>query len=794
MSARESDPEDLSELIEATKVVWEKADPLGPDSHLPEEEKLHAIVHYINTLRISPNPEDVETAADMLPQLAQFPSIHSRRCALRLAEHFPQAILAKQYWKHFSDVPFDQTASELYLLLLSRSNNNAEEALETIFGIKENTRSSIPAKCYLHALLCCLRPPNIDVARILYQQFSNNSENSRDVGLHTLLLDVFRRALRYPHIIKTHQPDKIYSIVREIKFPTLLSQRQVDSKKRLILLDRITEIMEWRFNQRLDDETKERVRGDMKFALRWREIIRNENSSDEKPPEVELPEDVPSTSPNSGTTSSTQSEIRETPRPAINATALRRRAAVDDKFISRLASQRRLRQPATPLRANNRSFSTFSRRLHPNTPNETRRPFNYTKRKKRFRRPVINPEIVAEPKNTEYVSSSREDISLDTSWRSPLYTGKERVVTRTGFMDEKNAENIKKFKRLDEEDEKFGSENGSWNSASPQDPHTTRDVEESSFTDNSVQDEFTTSIFWNTDAEEVDTDSTASLPTRKSKKELPPTTSATWDPFTAMYFLSQARSEMEDKENRMPTPIPPKAVLIRLPETADKNNTKESGENVVNYRVAEPPVIKRKPIVIRLLDEPAQPSNVESEPDTSIVKRPTSPASPTPSSSIESVDETTPNAPRSSENGTLRSISTQSSSQRPRVIPTAIEERISSMRERFRSADSETENGSSEGRPCDVLSMSAEDRILLMRGRMDRVISSKSDNFAGNSVARKGEASKNVQQRQARNVAIPIGVSESGPKSLQKANEWTRFKQKGWELIHKAETRSYVGA
>src|SRR5271155_5802177 len=340
MGARESDPEDLSELIEVTKVAWGNADLLGPDSQLPEDEKLHAIVHFLNTLRISPNRKDVETAADMLPQLSQFPSIHSRRCALRLAEHFPHAILAKQYWKHFSDVPFDQTASELYLLLLSRSNNNAEEALETILGIFENTRSSIPAKCYIHALLCCLRPPNIDVARILYQHYSNNSENSRDLGVHTLLLDVFRRALRYPYIIKTHQPDKIYSIIREIKFPTLLSQRQVDSKKRIILLDRITEIMEWRFDQRLDDETRERIRGDMKFVLRWREIIRNENSSDEKPLEVESPKDVPSTSPNSGTKSWTQSEIRETPRPAINAKALHRRAAVDDKFISRLASQR----------------------------------------------------------------------------------------------------------------------------------------------------------------------------------------------------------------------------------------------------------------------------------------------------------------------------------------------------------------------------------------------------------------------------------------------------------------------
>src|SRR5271155_3268832 len=85
ISARESDPQHLSKLIEVAKMVWERADPLGPDSRLPEEEKRHAIVHFLNTLGLSPNREDVVKAADMLPQLSEFPDIHSRRCALRLA-------------------------------------------------------------------------------------------------------------------------------------------------------------------------------------------------------------------------------------------------------------------------------------------------------------------------------------------------------------------------------------------------------------------------------------------------------------------------------------------------------------------------------------------------------------------------------------------------------------------------------------------------------------------------------------------------------------------------------------
>jgi hypothetical protein len=351
MSARESNPEDLSELIEEAKMLWVKADPLGPKSRLPDVEKRHAIVHFLNTLRLSPNREDVEKAANMLPQLAEFPDIQSRRCALRLAGHFPHAILAKQYWNHFSEVPFDQTASELYLFLLSRSDNNAREALETFYGIFNNTQTGIPTKCYIHALLCCLRPPNIDVARILYQKFSNNSEIKRDFGVYALLVDVFRKALRYPHIIKTHRPEEIYSIIREIKFPTLLNQREVDCKQRIDLLNKIMEIVEWRLNQRLDDKTREKVHGDMKFVRRWREIIRNENNS--KKPSVEVESTSSSGDGNSTSPDSTTqlSENRETDEGKLG-----RKSAVDEKYISPLANQRRLRQPTrSPLRANTRA-------------------------------------------------------------------------------------------------------------------------------------------------------------------------------------------------------------------------------------------------------------------------------------------------------------------------------------------------------------------------------------------------------------------------------------------------------
>jgi len=62
---------------------------------------------------------------------------------------------------------------------------------------------------------------------------------------------------------------------------------------------------------------------------------------------------------------------------------------------------------------------------------------------------------------------------------------------------------------------------------------------------------------------------------------------------------------------------------------------------------------------------------------------------------------------------------------------------------------------------------------------------------ADNSVARERNvegAKTDVQQRQG---GIPVGVSDSG-KREHKAIEWTAFKQKGWEVIHKAETRSYV--
>lgn len=278
-NAREFDPEELYPLVSAAKSVWDRADPLGPNSPLSDSEKEHAVVHFLDILRLSRNQEDLQKAADMLPQLAKFPSTLSRRCALRIAEKFPQAILAKQYWKHFSHMPFDQTSSELYLFNLSKSENNADEALQTISDMLEKSPDGIRAKNYVNALLCCVRPPNIDAARSIYQHICKDPKLSEDFGVHKLLLDIFRKALWYPHILKTHPPEKIYSIIREIQFPRLLSRKDIDSDVRMALLNKILEIMEWRSKGSLDDATRQIVAGDLKFARRWRDIINNEDET-----------------------------------------------------------------------------------------------------------------------------------------------------------------------------------------------------------------------------------------------------------------------------------------------------------------------------------------------------------------------------------------------------------------------------------------------------------------------------------------------------------------------------------
>jgi len=330
-----------------------------------------------------------------------------------------------------------------------------------------------------------------------------------------------------------------------------------------------------------------------------------------------------------------------------------------------------------------------------------------------------------------------------------------------------------------------------------------QDVQESSSNDDPGEaiNETLTPRLYNKNADAKDdshADSTSSLPTRDSTP---------WNPFTAMYSPSEARSELEEEKTRMQTPIPKKTVVIRLGEPANKNGSEQFTKKITTPVIKSP---QKTQVVIHLPDEPARQSNVQFEPDTSVVMRPTSPAISAPAPSIELVDKTAnagPNALRNPEHGNLRSISAQSSNQRPHIIPAAIEKRISSMRERLRSADSrktppesqKTENVSSEEPIYNVLSMSAEDRILLMRGRQrpdksertDKLFSSEWEAVAAdNSVAHEGEGSKPVEGDMK--FTIPIGFSEYG-KNVQKAKEWTVFKRKGWELIHKAESMRYIG-
>jgi hypothetical protein len=159
--------------------------------------------------------------------------------------------------------------------------------------------------------------------------------------------------------------------------------------------------------------------------------------------------------------------------------------------------------------------------------------------------------------------------------------------------------------------------------------------------DSLPNDNFTTPSSYNPNAKEVDSHTELST-RRRRKNELPLSKSATWDSFMPMYFLSEARSELGEKKKHMETPIPPKPTLISLRETGSKEGTKESAKQPASQAAA---ILiqrtKRKQIVIRLMEEPARQSNLNSESATSIVKPSTSLANSTPTPSIDSVDETT---------------------------------------------------------------------------------------------------------------------------------------------------------
>lgn len=146
--------------------------------------------------------------------------------------------------------------------------------------------------------------------------------------------------------------------------------------------------------------------------------------------------------------------------------------------------------------------------------------------------------------------------------------------------------------------------------------------------------------------------------------------------------------------------------------------------------------------------------------------------------------------------------------------------RVSSTKRHLRNVNAaaqapETGSSAIKDLPIEVISMSAEEQILLMRkmrwsfdggvkgaggsltaqSEEARESRSAADDGPERGSMSRGSVEKalgenDVQQK----VTIPFGVNrvtESG-KSGKRTNEWSLFKRKGWELIHKAESINYV--
>ena len=966
INSNSNNPEDLPSILATAKLAWAKADPLGPKSRLSNDEKRFAITHFLNVLQLSQSQDDWRMAADMIPQLSSFHHIQSRRCALRVAQRFPQSILAKQYWKYFSELPFDQHASEKYLLILSKSANNAEEALEALAGVLENSKTGVASKSYIHALLACLKPPNIDVARKLYHQICKNEAISGDFGVHALLLDVFRFAIRYPHIVKTHSPDQVYSIIRELNFPKLLSRKDIDTQRRLDLLEKIEEILLWRIRHPGDGdkETKRKVMGDLKFAQRWREIIENEDnpnkghdhvvrdldsasSSDRK----HAPKQTPITQQESislrNTVSSdrvpdysSQDAPRHKPHLVRSSTSresqhglgleeenLELKSAANNKFTSRIANERRFRQPTPiPFRIDSRSFSTFSRHLRaelskrPVMPHRSAGP-GQRQKKRPDKSPVLDPSVAQQkwlgppsskslPRLRNYVSASRENISIDPRRRPAAADEKllkEIEMFRSKSINEKRWETNKGMipQAFNEfwfqKDENSRSAKKDWVQAEYRKRTAGKGFQERELTVSRDVKKF--SAYNSVGDETCDyAAATASTTDFTSRLDMGRTVNSAenFDPFTATFNPHEGRDELEERQSQMEGPIQKPTAVIRLPRIPVPPNTARSANKEIGDQIhpetafkqhdigyAETKFLKKEMVVIRLPKARAAAPKVElaQRRPNPIIRPPASLENSTPEPSIEScVDErarpvaTNPNTPldfgaqsttsisktsTDFENSTpkpsiktsvndndplfrtnsnefqnseltrelpsastilSREFDSRPSHHRPRkpkvAMSPAVEERISMFFRRLKSAiaDSEkTEEVSSsilEDRISDVMSMSAEDRILLMRGlkspldkksgkaegepskpetEADRLKTPAATKTTIGRGGKEGSVANESVGTVASITAVPkIDIDRPHEKRGQKANVWTPFKQKGWELVHKAETMRHV--
>lgn len=278
MQAAQNDQEALPKLIETSKLVWEKCDPMESGSKLAENEKEMALTHYLFILSLSQNPGDWELAITLLPFLLRYPSAESRLTALRIARCKRDVALAKQYWEQFANLPFDPRATREYLVILSSATNDAEAALVVLDQIIENSPNrDVHPKIYSLALSSCLSSANVQVALQILGRLQQNPVAQKDFRICQFVLEIFLRATQRRYLREKYPHDFFYSIIRKLDAPSILKREDIPAKDRIMFVHKIRKLIDWRMKQPSKEKGLRAILiGDLRFYKRWQEIIENQ--------------------------------------------------------------------------------------------------------------------------------------------------------------------------------------------------------------------------------------------------------------------------------------------------------------------------------------------------------------------------------------------------------------------------------------------------------------------------------------------------------------------------------------
>ena len=242
-------------------------------------EKQFALSHYLFILSLSPRQEDWMQASQVLRSILEYPSTEGRLAALRIAQVSNNVPLAKEYWKHFANIPFDVRAAREYLIILSRSPGNEEDALMVLDQYIDNVaQDQVPARIYFLALRSCFYSTNVGIARKIYDRILENPNVRLDFRIHQLLMDIHLRGTQLEHQVrKESAPDWFYSIIRKMNTPDLLKLEDIPEEDRLEFIRKIQRLIEWRLKQPVNATMRAMLLGDTKFFRRWHGIIRNQS-------------------------------------------------------------------------------------------------------------------------------------------------------------------------------------------------------------------------------------------------------------------------------------------------------------------------------------------------------------------------------------------------------------------------------------------------------------------------------------------------------------------------------------